>query len=157
MKKQPQLSVFLLILVALSVPLHAQVGEMQFPKGTVQHVVLASEIQWMPCPPNLPEGCRMAVLEGSPKKSELFTVRFFVKDGMVMPPHKHPKDERVTIIKGSAAVAFGDKARREDGREFGPGDYYVNARDAVHSVWLDPGTELQITGIGPWEVDYVKN
>jgi quercetin dioxygenase-like cupin family protein len=157
MKKQPNLR---LLLTALSVlvffPLQAQIGEMEFPEGSVQHVVLAGEIQWMPCPPNLPAGCRMAVLEGSPKNNDLFTVRFRVDDGMLMPPHTHPKDERVTILKGTAAVAFGENVTRKDAREFGPGDYYVNSRGAVHSVWLDPGTELQITGIGPWEVDYVE-
>jgi quercetin dioxygenase-like cupin family protein len=158
MNKQPILQVLLLALITMGLcPLNAQIGEMQFPQGSVQHVVLASEIQWMPCPENLPEGCRMAVLEGSPKASDLFTVRFRVKEGMIMPPHTHPKDERVTILKGKAAVAFGIDASREDAREFGPGDYYVNARGAVHSVWLEPGTELQITGIGPWEVDYVAN
>ena len=99
----------------------------------------------------------MAVLEGSPRKSDLFTVRFRLEEGMVMKPHTHPKDERVTILKGKAAVAFGEDTKREDAREFGPGDYYVNARGAVHSVWLEPGTELQITGIGPWEVDYEGN
>lgn len=98
----------------------------------------------------------MSVLEGSPRANGLFTVRFRVKDGMVMPPHTHPKDERVTILKGQAAVAFGPGADRKDAREFVTGDYYVNARGAVHSVWLDPGTEVQITGIGPWEVHYVK-
>ena len=137
--------------------LQAQVGEMKFADGELQHVVLANDIQWMPCPPNLPSGCQMAVLEGSPQKNDLFTVRFNVVDGMVMPPHTHPKDERVTILKGKAAVAFGEKAGREDAREFGPGDYYVNARGAVHSVWLEAGTVLQITGIGPWEVDYVRD
>lgn len=137
-------------------PLSAQIGEMEFPEGSVQHVVRSSEIQWMPCPPNLPSGCRMAALEGSPKASDLFTIRFRVEEEMVMRPHSHPKDERVTILKGKAAVAFGEEAGREGAREFGPGDYYVNARGAVHSVWLDPGTELQITGIGPWEVHYVN-
>lgn len=156
MKKQARLPAVFLIIVALSVPLHAQIGEMQFPQGREQHVVLAKEIKWMPCPPNLPEGCRMAVLEGNPKGNDLFTVRFQVSEGMVMPAHTHPRDERVTILKGTAAVAFGENAKREEAREFTVGDYYVNARGAVHSVWLDPGTELQITGIGPWKVDYVQ-
>ena len=158
MKQQPSLRILMLaFFFTILMPSRAQIGEMQFPEGSVQHVVLASEINWMPCPPNLPEGCRMAVLEGSPRANDLFTVRFRVKDGMLMPPHTHPKDERVTILKGTAAVAFGQDATRDEAREFGPGDYYVNARGAIHSVWLDPGTELQITGIGPWEVDYVGN
>lgn len=155
-KKQTPRPVLLLSLLAgITTALQAQVGEMQFPEGSVQHVVLASEMPWTPCPPNLPSGCELAVLEGSPKNSDLFTVRFRVKDGMVMQPHTHPKDERVTILEGKAAVAFGKDARREDAKEFGPGDYYVNARGAVHKVWLEPSTILQITGIGPWEVEYV--
>ena len=157
MKKQLTVQfALLLIFTFFFTPLHSQIGEMQFPEGSVQHVVLASEIKWMPCPPNLPSGCQLAALEGSPKANDLFTVRFKVDEGMVMRPHTHPKDERVTILKGKAAVAFGENARREDAREFVPGDYYVNARGAVHSVWLEPGTELQITGIGPWEVHYVE-
>ena len=28
-------------------------------------------------------------------------------------------------------------SEREDAIHFGPGDYYVNARDAIHSVWVD--------------------
>lgn len=134
----------------------APIGEMKFTEGTVQHVVLAHEIQWKACPPNLPSGCEMYVLEGSPKSNDLFTVRFRISGEFVMPAHTHPKDERVTVLQGKAYVAFGKGATKENAREFGPGDYYVNARDAVHTVWADSATIIQITGIGPWEVDFVE-
>jgi len=134
----------------------AQVGEMQFPEGTVQHVVHAKDIEWKPCPPNLPDGCQMAVLEGSPQSSDLFTVRFKVNGEFVMPPHTHPKDERATILQGKAYVAFGKDATRESAKEFGPGDYYVNARNAIHSVWADSSTIIQVTGIGPWEAHFIN-
>jgi hypothetical protein len=39
---------------------------MQFPEGEVQHVVLAENIEWTPCPAHLPPGCQITVLEGSP-------------------------------------------------------------------------------------------
>ena len=132
-----------------------KIGEMQFPEGTIQHVVLAKDIQWQPCPPNLPEGCEMVVLEGSPKDPDLFTVRFKVSGEFMMPPHTHPKDERATILEGKAYVAFGKDATREDAKEFGPGDYYVNARNAIHSVWADSSTIIQLTGIGPWEAHFI--
>ena len=148
--------ILLCLLATVFTTLRAQVGEMQFPEGSVQHVVLATEMKWIPCPPNLPSGCEMAILEGSPKNNELFTVRFRMNTTIVMPAHTHPKDERVTILEGKAAVAFGKDARREDAREFVPGDYYVNAREAVHTVWIEEGTVLQITGIGPWEAHFVK-
>ena len=50
------------------------VGEMKFPEGTVQHVVTAEDTPWGPCPPNLPPGCEIAVLEGDPQSADLFTV-----------------------------------------------------------------------------------
>ncbi|MCL4709428.1 hypothetical protein KJ068_30130 [bacterium] len=74
-----------------------------------------------------------------------------------MPPHSHPKDERVTLLSGKVAVAFGAEATRENAKEFGPGDYYVNARGAIHSVWADTLSVIQITGIGPWEAKFVEN
>ena len=85
------------------------------------------------------------------RHADLFTVRFRVRETFVMPPHWHPKDERVTVISGSVGVAFGADAERQDATEFGPGDYYVNARNAVHQVWIEGPTVIQITGIGPWQ------
>jgi quercetin dioxygenase-like cupin family protein len=130
-------------------------GNMTFPAGEVQHVVRSDEIQWQACPPGLPPGCEITILEGNPKQADLFSVRFNSTQLLYLPAHTHPKDERVTILKGSVAVAFGKDAKRADAKEFGAGDYYVNARNAVHSVWVEKGTILQITGIGPWRVDYV--
>ncbi len=125
---------------------------MHFPDGEVQHVVRFDDTPWGPCPPTLPDGCEMAVLDGDPQGEDLFTLRFQTVENFVMPPHWHPKDERVTVIRGTVAVAFGADTDRQDATEFGSGDYYVNARDAMHQVWIDRGTILQITGIGPWKV-----
>ena len=132
------------------------VGNFDFPDGEVQHVVRAAEIEWRPCPPHLPPGCEAAVLEGNPQGTGLFTVRFRVNEQFVMPPHTHPKDERVTLFSGTVAVAFGAASSREDAIEFGPGDYYVNAPGAVHTVWVEGPSEIQVTGIGPWEVHFVE-
>ncbi len=145
----------LLLLLPLVGCATTEIGIMDFPEGTVQHVVLAEDVPWRPCPPTLPSGCEMAVLEGNPLGTDLFTVRFRVSEAFVMPPHTHPKDERVTVLSGDVAVAFGADATRADAAQFGPGDYYVNARDAVHTVWGGENAILQITGIGPWEAHFV--
>lgn len=130
---------------------------MDFPDGEVQLVVRADSTPWQPCPPTLPPGCEMAVLEGDPSSADLFTTRFRVSDTFVMPPHWHPKDERVTVLSGTVAVAFGADAERADATEFGPGDYYVNARNAVHQVWIEGPSVIQITGIGPWKAIPVED
>lgn len=134
---------------------HQPTGNMTFTENSQQHVVRGDAINWKPCPPGLPAGCELAVLEGSPKAPGIFTVRFRSAQLLYLRPHTHPKDERVTILKGKAAVAFGKKASRAQAKEFGPGDYYVNARGAIHQVWVEKDSILQITGIGPWQVNYV--
>jgi quercetin dioxygenase-like cupin family protein len=156
-KKNLKLLGFTLCLLMIgNTQLLAQIGVMKFPEGIVQHVVHAKDIEWKPCPPNLPGGCEMAVLEGNPKSNDLFTVRFKLSGKFIMPAHTHPKDERVTILQGKAYVAFGKGATKKEAKEFGPGDYYVNARNAIHTVWADSSTILQITGIGPWEANFIE-
>ena len=135
---------------------NGEIGTMDFEEGSVQHVVLANDIQWKPCPPHLPDGCEITILEGDPKSNGLFTVRFQTSKGFLMPPHTHPKDERVTIISGKVSVAFGADATHEDAKTFGPGDYYVNKRGEIHTVWADENSILQITGIGPWQANFIE-
>jgi quercetin dioxygenase-like cupin family protein len=151
------LAEFLLVTLLNAGGSRQPVGEMKFPEGTVQHVVTAEEVPWKPCPPNLPSGCEIAVLEGNPQSSDLFTVRFRLKGELVMPPHSHPQNERVTVLSGKLSVAFGKGATRESAKTFGPGDYYVNARGAVHAVWADELSVIQITGIGPWKAEFVED
>ena len=149
------IGISLLLMVSAGAVQAMDVGVAKFAENQLQHVVLANNIQWKPCPPTLPKPCEMSILSGHPKKPDMFTVRFRAPADMYMPPHTHPKDERVTILEGKAAVAFGANAERNTAKEFGPGDYYINRRDSVHIVWLSKGTILQITGIGPWEAHYV--
>ena len=95
------------------------------------------------------------MLEGDPRAPGLFTVRFRLSEDFVMPPHTHSKDERVTVLQGQMAVAFGAGGTRDDAKEFGPGDYYVNARGAIHTVWPSKSSEIQITGVGPWDAHFI--
>lgn len=136
---------------------HREIGVAEFPAGSVQHAVSVEDVAWRSCPANLPPDCEIAVLEGDPREPDLFTVRFRLGENLVMPAHTHPKDERVTVLSGAMAVAFGRDATRDRASRFGPGDYYVNAREAVHTVWVDEVSVIQITGIGPWEAHFVDD
>lgn len=97
----------------------------------------------------------MAVLEGNPREPMLFTARFRIAGGLELKPHWHPRNERVTILAGRVGVGFGDEIDRADVSWFEAGDYYVNAKGAHHFVLADGPAELQITGLGPWQVHYV--
>lgn len=130
--------------------------EAGFAQDETQLVSRTEELTWVSCPPTLPPGCEMAVLEGDPKREMLFTVRFRTRDSFEMKPHWHPRNERVTILEGKVGVGFGDEVDRDDVAWFGPGDYYVNAMHAHHFVLTDGPAVLQITGIGPWTVTFLE-
>jgi hypothetical protein len=131
------------------------VKEAELGGGEQQLVARAEEISWRPCPPSLPAGCEMAVLEGSPREEMLFTVRIRTTSPFELKPHWHPNNERVTILEGKVGVGFGEVIDRDKVSWFGPGDYYVNAKDAHHFVLGDDPVTLQITGVGPWQVNFL--
>ena len=155
MKTQYSIILLALLFTTACTPSSTTIGQMEFPEGEVQHIVKANNIDWKPCPPNLPEGCEIVVLEGNPKGDGLFTVRFKLSGIFLMPAHTHPKEERATIIEGRAYVAFGNGATKEDANVFEEGDYYVNKPNEIHTVWADSGTIIQLTGIGPWEAHFI--
>lgn len=129
--------------------------EIDFDPDTQQITSRGAEISWGPCPPVLPAGCEMAVLEGDPRSASLFTVRFRTTAPFELSPHWHPRHERVTIFEGQIGIGFGNEVDRESAQWFGPGDYYVNAKGAHHFVLSDGPALIQVTGIGPWEVHYL--
>jgi quercetin dioxygenase-like cupin family protein len=128
--------------------------EAELPAGVDQIVHRPREIEWGPCPPGplSGEGCGMAVLEGSPGAEQLFTFRIRVTKPFVLPPHTHPRNERVTVIAGAVHVGFGATVDKASSRRFEAGDFYVNRAGAAHFVWSDEPAILQLTGIGPWGI-----
>lgn len=103
----------------------------------------------------MPAGVQLAVLEGDPKASGIFSVRMKVPPGFVLPPHTHPSDERVTVLEGAVSVGFGPLFDAPSARTFSAGAYYVNPAGLVHHVRSEQGATLQITGLGPWQVDFI--
>ena len=73
-------------------------------------------IEWKTGPAALPPGARMAVLEGDPTKEGPFVVRFQFPEGYHVPPHTHPKTERVTVISGALHIGMGEKFDQSAGR-----------------------------------------
>lgn len=111
---------------------------------------------WGPTPSSLPPGGRMAIVRGDPAKPGPFAVRFRLPDGFTVPPHFHPVDEHVRIIRGEDGHGFGDIAdttklhwRRASERATLPAKshHYVRVRGA---------TETEVWGTGPFTVTYVR-
>lgn len=113
-------------------------------------------IVFQSAPPTMPAGVQLAVLEGDPKSSGIFSVRMKVPPGFTLPLHTHPSDERVTVLEGAVAVGFALQAGPA-ARTFNAGAYYVNPAGLPHYVTSEQGATLQITGLGPWKVDFVAS
>src|SRR5207247_8687824 len=77
-------------------------------------------IEWKAAPAALPPGAKMAVLEGDPTKEGPFVVRFQFPEGYHVPPHTHPKTERVTVISGSLYLTTGEALHRGSAHTLSP-------------------------------------
>jgi quercetin dioxygenase-like cupin family protein len=113
----------------------------------------AASVVFRAAPPSMPKGVELAVLEGNPQAPGIFTLRLKAPPGFLLPPHTHPVEERVTVLSGSVAVGFGRRVERKSARTFGAGAFYVNPPGAPHYVFSDDGAVVQITGLGPWQVE----
>ena len=147
------------LLVVGAATADAQSLEPDMPEGVDQIIQTSESIEWGPCPPGAlaGEGCRMAVLEGNPRAEQLFTFRIEMTRPFVLPPHTHPRNERVTVIDGAINVGFGTTVDKAASTRFEAGDFYVNRAGAPHFVWSDEPTTVQLTGIGPWEIHPIEH
>lgn len=125
------------------------------PVGTIQ--LNPDQLKWIDAPPPLPAGAKISILEGNPKQEGIFTIRVQVPSYFKIPVHTHPKDERVTVISGSIYVGFGDRMDTTKADKFTVGSYYLNPANTSHFVFTrDEGCIFQVTGLGPWGIEYLK-
>ena len=115
-----------------------------------------SELKWQDGPPSLPKGAQIAVLEGDPIKEGPFVFRVKVPDGYRIPPHTHPKTERVTVIAGTFNIGMGDKFDDKALKPMPAGTYGYWEAGMKHFVQTKGETIAQFHGMGPWSIQYVN-
>ena len=116
---------------------------------------MPADIQWKDGPASLPRGAKLAILEGDPGKEGPFVMRVKLPDGYRLPPHTHPKPERVTVISGVFNLGMGSKFEMKDTKAMPAGTFGVWAPGMKHFVWAKGETIVQFHGIGPWVIEYV--
>lgn len=137
-----------LILLSVSVSSSAQQG--------TEVLVLPDQIVWGPASPKLPAGAQIAVIFGDMSKpGELYMFRAKLPDGYSVPPHTHPMDEHVTVIKGTMTLGFGEQRDEESMQELPAGSYVTLPSDVPHYNRMKGETILQFHGIGPYDIIYV--
>lgn len=127
------------------------------PTGAREHKVYApADLKWSDAPAALPKGAKAVALLGDPAAPGLFTLRIQLPAGYKIPPHSHPADEHVTVISGKFHIAPGDAFDDKKGHELEEGSFTVMPAGVTHYAWVTEDTVVQLHGMGPWGINYVR-
>jgi len=75
--------------------------------------------------------------------------------GFIIPPHRHSKDEMVTVISGSVALTPGEKVDRTSAKPLPAGSFIVLPAGMAHYAFADTESVVQLHGVGPFDVTYI--
>jgi hypothetical protein len=126
--------------------------------GDTDHVVVRpGAVKWVPGPPSLPPGSQLGILVGDPTKPGVpYVFRAKLPDGYKVPPHWHPSDENVTVIKGALLVGKGEKFDPSAMEELPAGSFMRMPKTMRHFAIAKGETIIQLHGTGPFEINYVN-
>jgi quercetin dioxygenase-like cupin family protein len=114
------------------------------------------DFKWGPAPAVFPAGAQMAVLEGDPGGSGLFTVRLRMPNGYRIAPHTHPTDENVTVIKGMFRVGMGSTVDKKAMMLLHTGGFVTAPKHQPHYAEAQGETIVQVHAMGPFALTYVN-
>jgi quercetin dioxygenase-like cupin family protein len=124
--------------------------------GGGHHTAVSAEsIQWGAAPPSLPPGAQAAALLGAPGKEGPFVLRLKFPAGFVVPPHRHSKDELVTVLSGRFSITSGEKIDRAAVKPVTAGSFFHLPAGMAHYAIAETETIVQINGNGPFDVVYI--
>jgi len=115
-----------------------------------------ADLNWGPAPAVFPPGAQMAVLEGNPGSTELFTVRLRFPDGYKIPPHTHPTDENVTVLEGTFMVGLGTAFNTSQMTSLPVGGFITAPAGHAHYAAAKGPTEVQVHAMGPFVLTYIN-
>ena len=125
--------------------------------ATVPTVIRPTNIVWQPGPPTLEPGSQGAVLAGNPSQPGPFTLRVRLPAKYRIAPHRHPVDERLTVLSGTLCFAATTATNvAPDTACMGPGTFRLMPANVVHSDWAPVAVEYQIEALGPFDLTYVN-
>ncbi|MGI8408968.1 MAG: cupin domain-containing protein [Pyrinomonadaceae bacterium] len=95
------------------------------------------------------------ILYGDPEKvGEPFVMRIRELPGGVIPPHRHPVDEHITVIEGTLFFAVGEKFDRAAVKELRAGSYAFIPKGSVMFGYTPNAAIVQVHGVGPFHIHW---
>ena len=150
-KTAKAMSLAVAILVGVAGPALAQ--------GTSESDVFinSKDIKWGSVPPWLPQGAKIAVLQGDPGKSGPFVIRLMVPPGYKIPPHSHSQDESLTVIAGTLYFGPGDKVDTNKAQTVTAGGFHFLSGNDHHYLVAKSQAVVQVSGNGPFDITYIDS
>lgn len=120
---------------------------------TSHQLVRESELKWEPSF----MGCEHANVSGDPTaEGKPFVLRIRCPDAAKVPPHWHPTDENITVLKGDFMIGTGEVF---DGSKLTPmeaGNFILMPKTMWHFALCKGNTVLQVHGIGPFKIIWLN-
>lgn len=139
-----------LALAGFAVPTMSQEKKSSDSAHTIVH---SADLKWTP----IIKGCEIAVVEGSlDAEGQPFVARFHCSDGAKTPPHWHPSDENITVLRGVFLVGMGDSFDEAKLRPMNVGNFMMMPKEMRHFGMAKGDMILQVHGIGPFKVTWVN-
>jgi len=134
-------------------PMHAASMPAQAASAHVMYD--AGKLKWGEAPPAFEPGAQAVVLSGDPGKSGLFVLRLKVPAGYKIASHWHSTDEHVTLLEGDMTLKMDEHGKGAHEHTFAPGGYVLLPAKMHHAASTRTGMTLQVSGMGPFELDYI--
>lgn len=126
-------------------------------KGAGHAMVTPAQAKWQAAGPPLPPGAQVTVFEGDPAQAgAAYTIGLKMPSGYQIPPHWHPADAAVVVVKGTFVMGLGDKVDASLARELPAGSYMRISKGVRHFEWTKGETIVYIYGAGPLDTIYVN-
>lgn len=132
----------------------ARARQDQKPAGEAGHgIVRFGDLKWT----GILKGCDMAPVAGDPSAAGgNFVIRIRCADGAKIPPHWHPTEENVTVLKGAFLVGMGETFDQAKLQTMNPGNFVSVPKEMRHFAMAKGETIVQVHGAGPFQVNWVN-
>jgi hypothetical protein len=124
-------------------------------KGAVDahKIVHFGDLKWT----SIIKGCDLAAVDGDLNaEGTPFVLRLRCTDGSKIPPHWHPTDENVTVLKGNLLVGMGESFDEAKLQTMNVGNYISLLKEMRHFAMAKGETIVQVHGAGPFKVNWVN-
>jgi quercetin dioxygenase-like cupin family protein len=94
------------------------------------------------------------ILHGHPDSTGPFAMRILELAGTIVPPHTHPVDEHITVVKGTWYFGIGETFDSTALRKLKTGDYAFAPKGTTMFAMSPDEAVVQIHGNGPFHIDW---